>query len=176
MTFNGIEHGLQQYRTFFQKNTKGFKECTPQNAHAGPFRFCHHYPKYGCKIVIELPYAVNTDGHVVMQGCLIQIYLKKTTVTKDHHLYLKNIRIGKDTEHILQQRIALLQKLVLDTKKCPRCGQWMFPHISHQKPPREKTRFVSFYCAQCDIFQPTTYGIGLKTELHRRIGWQLIVV
>lgn len=174
MTRNGAEMALDMIVNFFRKNMRDFRIFYPQKLTDGPFTFIHNYPKYGCAIVVILPFMLDIDGKLRMTGCTITVALKKTTTRKKHQLVLKSIRTDAHMERHLIARINLLRKLVLDTKKCPRCGKWMFPHISYQKPPREKTRFVSFYCQQCNLFTPTTYGIGLKQELHRRIKEQII--
>lgn len=168
MRFDGAEYLLFNILTYFRNAHRNFGLYTPQKPFEQQFAFYHNYTKFGLSIVVTLPFTLDDAGKTKMSGAYFDIVLKKTSVRKRANLItLRSTLLSSDYCEHLDKKIAVLQKLILDSKKCKICGRWMHPHVSYRKPPQEKTRFVSFYCQQCNAFTPTTFGIGLKSKLHK---------
>lgn len=159
---------LDMIVTHFRTHHRSFRLYTPQRNGERHFEMYHHYAKFNMTIVIVLPLILDNKGELCICGNIFRIMLTDAAIHKTMPpLFLRNTLLTNDWKKSINKKIAILTKLLRDSKRCTSCSQWMKPHISQRKPPHEKTHFVSFYCRKCNVFTPTTFGIGLKTELHK---------
>lgn len=133
--------------------------------------YYYNYRKYKLSIVVKLPLEQIDDNKWDMTGKKIQISLKKTRSNTTPHLIELTDTIINDNYHDrLRERIGVLQELVDEIHECQKCasGPFLIPRTM-RKNDLIRTRYVALWCPTCHHYTWTTFGIGLKTRLHRNL-------
>ena len=131
--------------------------------------YYYNYRKYGLSIVVVLPLVNITDSKWAMTGKKIKISLKKTsTKTTPHIVELTDTLITSNYYDRLQERISILRELIDEIHPCQNCSTSLIPRTCRTNDLK-RTRFVSLQCPSCHKFTSTTFGVGLKTRLHRNL-------
>ena len=131
--------------------------------------YYYNYRKYGLSIVVNLPLVQIDDNKWDMTGKKIQISLKKTRVkTIPYLIELTDTLISPNYHDRLRERIGVLQELVDEIHPCQHCGTLLTPKMCRTNDLK-RTRFVSLQCPSCYKFTNTTFGVGLKTRLHKNL-------
>lgn len=131
--------------------------------------YYHNHRKYGLSTVIFLPLMKIDNDQWEMTGKKIQIVLKKTRLKSiPYPVELKDTLITSNYHDRLRERIGVLQELIDEIHPCQHCGTSLMPRTCRTNDLK-RTKFVSLQCPSCYKFTSTTFGVGLKTRLHRNL-------
>ncbi len=133
--------------------------------------YYHNYRKYGLSIVVVLPLTNIDDNNWAMTGKKIQISLKKTREkTTPHIIELTDTLITSNYHDRLRERIGILKELVDEIHQCQKCDSKAFlvPKTMRRNDTK-RTWYVALWCPACHHYTWTTFGVGLKTRLHKNL-------
>ena len=159
---------LDEVKNFLDINFEGFKYFEPQRS-SKKLVFFRNFEKPRLSIVIILPIIKDSKGGMIFSGKTIKTVLK-TTKGKER-IYLKDtlLKTGMTEDnwkYVLGEKLSALKELVALVGHCRHCGSMTIPTMCISK---EGVNFVSMRCPGCNRWKNTTYGIGLKTILHKNL-------
>ena len=162
----------EEIRRFFSTRFPAFKYYEPAGAGVNFAYYLNHLdPKLS--IVISLPLRKDEAGRIKMTDRRIGIILKPTGTDKGTgSIELVDTIIDGTWPERLHDRINCLRELIAEIYSCPVCGQYPFPQLCRTND-QKRTLFVALRCPDCHRYTSTTYGIGLKTRLHRDLKRRL---
>jgi len=168
MTINNAVTFYQDAIGFFFNYFSNFKFFAGNPLHS-ECAYYYNYPKYGLSIVVVLPLINTANNKWVFTGKKIKVSLKKTRLkTTPYLVELTDTLITSNYHDRLRERIGVLQELIDEIHPCQHCGASLMPRTCRTNDLK-RTRFVSLQCPSCYKFTSTTFGIGLKTRLHRNL-------
>ena len=158
---------LKEVMGFFVQYFPSFIPVKP-NARTVRYLFYRNFKKFGLSIVVLTPVRIKNEelGFIPASSKKIAVELR-ITKTKRTVVSLVGTEIHGDWKRILKEKIEILLELLREIKQCDKCGEFMVPRVNKQL--KTGTWFVSLHCRRSSEYRSTTYGIGLKTKLHKFI-------
>jgi hypothetical protein len=158
---------LDEVKSFFVLYFPSFILVEP-NDRTIRYLFYRNFRKVGLSIVILTPIRIEKETIKFIPASAKKIAIElRVTKTKRTVVALVGTEIHNEWKEILKEKIEALIDLIREIKQCDKCGEFMVPRVSKQK--KTGTWFVSLHCRKCSEYRCTTYGIGLKTKLHKFI-------
>jgi hypothetical protein len=130
------------------------------------YSFYKNFPGCGLSIVVLTPVVKKNEKHSLIPKNEIEIDLR-TTKTKQIKIFLVGTMLYGNWKNVLEEKIRVLEDLIVEIRRCDDCGEIMPPRVCKRKD--KGTWFVSFFCWHCRKWENTPLGICLKTRLHRFI-------
>lgn len=160
------EQLVSDMQRFFEKEHPEFILFIPEPDSRKSVSFYAKYPKANASIVVYPSIKIENGKMVFRTGKLsVMIFNLKTRsmLFELKKTYRKNWKKG------ISDKVKALKILIDDIKPCEKCGT--IPNIQRNfsRKDGKGTKFVSLYCEQCKRYKSTTYGIYLKTFLHKHL-------
>lgn len=162
--YNGFADKTHAALCAFFKTSQNFKAKNNQKQ----LVFMMDFPKKSLRIVVTTPYvfarpddiARTKDGlHI---GFAVWSFKKKCLVLRDS-------RMTKDWEVVAKRKIDALVSMIEDIPRCPRCGYFHLRPVQREEAQANPkgTSFVQYECPENGNLINSTFGAGIKSELHR---------
>ena len=132
----------------------------------GEATFYRAYPERNLILNVHIPIIHNTPDSIhFAKKKLITVFVARNTKTC---LELRPSRIITGWESVLKEKIAIVKSTIDDMKRCIICNDYPIPKMSMtMKRNAQGTKFVSYYCPRCRKYFNSTYGVYLKSILHK---------
>jgi hypothetical protein len=154
---------LKEIKVFLDKEFPGFTFFIPDPEGKKSFSFFKHYHSAGISLVVY-PSIRYVKGEVEFVSKRLKVLVFRTD-TREWLFGLKHINRFK-WEKGLRKRLIAIRELARDAKPCKICSRIPYAKRYFSTKDGKGTKFVAFYCPVCEKYQPTTYGLRLKSNLH----------
>lgn len=138
----------------------------------GKITFVREFPEKNLQIVVVAPLFVAQDIFYSLSG--LYIHFEVQLLDGEKCLELIDSRFfcqGKWWQSIIKKKIDALVAMIEDIPRCPRCTEkivYLYPvqRAEAQVAP-DPTTFVQYRCPECKTVTNSTFGKGIKANLHR---------
>lgn len=161
---------LEEIKNLFATHFPKFILVEPEGARTR-YQFYRNFRNLHLYIIVFTPIKIE-DGKLVFvkdseKEIDVELRISKTRKTS---VGLIGTRTQNGWQNVLSEKIEALEELLKYVFQCDNCGDFMTPRVSQNK--KSQTWFVSLYCQNCRKWKSTTYGVGLKTRLHKHLRHQ----
>lgn len=128
--------------------------------------FYRAYPEHNLILNVHTPIIHSSPDsiHFTKTKLLTVSVARSTRIC----LELRPSRITTGWESVLREKIAVAQATINDMKRCIACNDYPYPKVSvSTKRNAQGTKFVSYHCPRCRKYFGSTFGICLKSTLHK---------
>lgn len=161
---------LEEIKDFFTLNFPKFTLVEPEGGRTR-YQFYRNFKDLRLYIIVFMPIKIEDGKLVFIKDSEKEIDIElRIGGTKKMSVGLIGTRTQNGWRSVLTEKIEALEELLRYVVQCDDCGNLMAPRVSQNK--KSQTWFVSLYCKNCRKWKSTTYGVGLKTRLHKYLKRQ----